>query len=131
MSPAISLALLSVNVLGMTCGVYFARQASSISIAIRTGSNQGVPLSKKDRLLMLNGAWISPVYTQFFLFATLAWFNFEIAAQTVSDGARSLAYFSMFVFGLGAFATLGFGTNEAIAMRTELRDADTPRGASD
>jgi hypothetical protein len=101
---------------------------SAISIAIRTGSNQGVPLSKRDRQLMLDGAWISPVYLQFFLFVTMAWFDFEVASETVSDGARSLAYFCSFVFGLGTVATVGFGADEAIAMRAELRRVDAPHG---
>jgi hypothetical protein len=60
MSPAITLALLSVNVAAMVCSVYFNQQATAIAMAIRTGSAQGVRLSKQHRLLLLNGVWIAP-----------------------------------------------------------------------
>ena len=61
MTPAVSLALLSVNVVALACVVYFATQAGAIAMVIRTGSDRGVRVSQRNRLLMRFGNWLAPV----------------------------------------------------------------------
>jgi len=127
MSLTISLALLSVNVVAMACSVYFNQQATALAMAIRTGSAQGVRLSRQHRLLLLNGVWLAPVVAQFGLCVTLAVFNLQIAADTASEGASLLAYLQVFLWSLAVVATLGFGINDAIAIRAEVhQDVDVP-----
>jgi hypothetical protein len=122
MSPAITLALLSVNVVAMACSVYFAQQAATTAVAIRTGSAQGVRLSKQHRFLLLQGVWIAPVISEFALTVTLCLFNLQIAAHTASEGPRLLANLSVFFWGLAAVSTLSFAINDAFGLYAAVRD---------
>jgi uncharacterized membrane protein len=125
MSPAIALALLSMNLVGLFCSVYFAKEAGTIEVEIRSGVIKGIPISKRDRLLMLTGNWLAPVTAQLGLNVMLLFFNLEIAAHVVSVGARSLAYLSALFWILAGLGTVGFGTIHLIAMRARVRsDAD-------
>jgi hypothetical protein len=125
MSPTITLALLSVNVVAFACSVYFNQQAATTARAIRTGYEQGVRLSKQHRLLLLHGVWIAPVVAQLALSVTLILFNLHIGAQTVSEGLRSIAHIEVFFWGIAVVGTLGFGPIDAFAMRAEVhQDVD-------
>lgn len=130
MSPAVSLALLSVNVLALTSAVYFAVQAGAIAIVIRTGSDRGVPVSKRNRLLMLFGNWLAPVVTQIGLDLTMLLFNVAILRHSASDEISVLASVSIFFWSLAALGTVGFGLNEAFAMRAQLRAEDRPAASA-
>jgi hypothetical protein len=54
-------------------------------------------------------------------------FNLQIAANTASEGLRLLANLEVFLWSVGAVAALGFGINDAIAIRAEVhQDVDVP-----
>jgi hypothetical protein len=131
MSPAITLALLSVNVVGIACSAYFARQAVTYAITIRTGFAQGVRLSKQHRLLLLNGVWIAPVMMQLGQSMMLIWFNLQIASHTPFEGLRFLAYLNVFFWTIALVGTLGYGSIDALAIRAEVRAApDVPNDST-
>jgi hypothetical protein len=131
MSPAITLALLSANLVGLACSGYFARQAATYAIMIRTGFAQGVRLSKQHRLLLLNGVWIAPVMMQLGLSMMLIWFNLQIAAHTAFEGLHFLAYMNVFFWSIALVGTLGYGPIVALAIRAEVRgDTDAPNDSA-
>lgn len=123
MSPEVTLALLSANVIAMACSVYFAQQAATCALAIRTGSAGGIRLSKQQRLLMLHGVWIAPVISELGLSVTLYLFNSQIAAYAASDGLVLLANISAFFWALAVVGTLGFGINDVFGLRAAVRSA--------
>lgn len=126
MSPAVSLALLSVNVFAFYCSHSFAKHAGEINLAIRTGKSHGVRTSKKERLMMISSMWFAPVITQVGLASSLILLNLEVAAETESEGARILAYVSVFFWGIAVLGTFGFGINDAVQMRASVRSEAGP-----
>jgi hypothetical protein len=127
MSPEITLALLSVNVVSMACSSHFAQQSATIGITIRTGIAQGVRLSKQHRLSLLTGVWAAPAISELGLSATMSWFNFQIAGHTEFDGLRMLAYLNMFFWSLAVVGALGFGIIDAFTLRAEVYADDDLR----
>ena len=131
MSSAVSLALLSVNLVGLALVTYCANSATGIGFAIRTGLHQGSPLSRDDRLMLLHAAWLGPVAMQFMVGVIMLLFNLEIANQTLSDVTSTLAHVSMLLWGMAAFSVATLGTNEALYLRKRLmQDADPPNDSA-
>ena len=131
MSSAVSLALLSVNLVGLALVTYCANSATGIGFAIRTGLHQGSPLSREDRLMLLHAAWFGSLATQFVVGVIMLLFNLEIANQTLSDVTSALAHISMLIWGMVAFSIVALGTNEALYLRKRvMQDADPPNDSA-